>query len=155
VQPVVPKIRVGDVLLGTKNLRNWLQTKSLLAYTQKLQVGMHVDNSALYVPHKKNRFVVSVNAWNTFAACDFENRIVLFFCNPTHPDTRKELEPRMTPGQFATWFIHTRERRPNLRIWPEWAYHLWASYQMNLTSSKNYHLGFFIPPRPRRDVSDG
>ena len=69
MRPVIPKVRVGDILLGTKNLRNWLQTASLLNYVNQLG-NQHYANStkgSLYLPSKKDRFVVAVNAWETFA----------------------------------------------------------------------------------------
>lgn len=146
MQPVIPRIRVGDVLLGTKNLRNWLQTKSLLAYTRKLTVGMRVNNEKLYIPRKRDSFVVVVNAWETFAACNFEAKVTILFANPVQQVTHERGEPRMGPSQFATWFIRTRGKRPDLRCWPEWAYYLWASVHMNLMSSRNYQLTYYLPP---------
>ncbi len=146
MRPIVPKIRVGDVLFGTKNLRNWLQTSSLLSYVQAL-AGRSSREGKLYIPTKKDRFVVAVNAWETFAVWGLDSDVIILFCNPgprrhTYQDKQ---EPAMTPALFAQWFIRTRGRCPDLRSWPNHAYYLWGSLHMNAVSVPGKRLGYTIP----------
>ena len=141
MRPIVPKIRVGDVLLGTKNLRNWLQTASLLGYVRGL-AGQPPYQSDLYIPAKSDRFVVAVNAWETFGVWGLDQDVVILFCNPSHK--QPDYESAMTPALFAQWFIHTRGRHPDLLSWPDHAYHLWGSLQMNAISAPAKRLGYAI-----------
>lgn len=149
MQPVVPKIRVGDVLRGTKNLRNWLQAKSLLALALLVQ-ARHYDRepeNQLFTPRKDSKYIVLVNAWETFIAGDFANNACIIFCNGKVPG-QVEPEMRMSPGKFATWFIRTKERCPDLKAWPDWAYRHWLSLQMNLCGSKHQRHPVMIQPGP-------
>lgn len=151
MQPVVPRIRVGDVLRGTKHLRNWLQTKSLVAYALKADAKVLSPSDQLYVPRKDSQFVVVVNAWETFIACDFSDEVGVAFCNTLPPSSKRDLvDIRMSPSIFATWFIRTKERQPDLREWPAWAYVLWAALQMNLCSKQ---LAYSIPALPEGPFS--
>jgi hypothetical protein len=156
VRPVVPKIRVGDVLLGTKNLRSWLQTASLLNYVRQVadRYGEGPGKAKLYLPSKKDRFVVAVNAWETFAVWGLDQKVMLLFCNPKTPKSHstREMavhplqlrpgrnEPTMNPSLFAQWFIRTRGKYPDLLSWPEYAYYVWGSLQMNAISSSQARL---------------
>ena len=160
MHPVIPKVRVGDILLGTKNLRNWLHTASLLSYVNQL-ADPHCRNpkkSSLYLPTKKDRFVVAVNAWETFAVWGLGRDTVVLFCNPVTPPSgrspqprghsdRDQSEPAMSPALFAQWFIRTQGKRPDLlNTWPNHAYYLWASLQMNGISNPNHRLSYTLAP---------
>jgi len=151
MRPIVPKVRVGDVLLGTKNLRNWLQTASLLSYVQGL-AGHSYRTKNLYIPAKKDRFIVAVNAWETFGVwgLDQDQDAIILFCNPGQSrrvagEDEIEWNPTMTPALFAQWFIRTRGRQPDLLSWPNHAYYLWGSLQMNAISNSHKRLGYSIP----------
>ena len=41
---------------------------------------------------------------------------------------------RMSPALFSTWFVRTNEKVPDLRLWPDYAYAVWGSLQMNAVS---------------------
>ncbi len=139
MRPVVPRVRVGEVLLGTKNLRNWLHTSALRVYVRRLK-GRPTESLENGLPPlaKTDKFVVAVNAWETFGVWNRENEIVLLFVNP--PRGRggfgpvESGAPRMSPDLFARWFIRTKGRQPDLEAWPNYAYHLWAALQMNVYS---------------------
>lgn len=158
MRPVIPKVRVGDILLGTKNLRNWLQTGSLLNYVTQL-ANNHYDNpkkDSLYIPTKQDRFVVAVNAWETFAVWGLDREAVILFCNPSEEKHaipgyrklgRKSTDQAMNPALFAQWFIRTPGKRPDLiNTWPDHAYHLWAALQMNVISNPETPLSYSISP---------
>ena len=158
MRPVIPKVRVGDILVGTKNLRNWLQTGSLLNYVSQLASG-HPQNSkrdSLYIPTKKDRFVVAVNAWETFAVWGLDREAVILFCNPSdaprvplsrRKPRRRDTDQAMSPALFAQWFIRTPGKKPDLiNTWPDHAYHLWAALQMNAISHPEHLLGYSVPP---------
>lgn len=162
--PVIPKVRVGDILLGTKNIRNWLQTASLLGYINQLANDYSTPKKgSLYLPSKKDRFVVAVNAWETFAVWGLDRDLVILFCNPTkerlqggrgyavpapmprHLDLGDEVA--MSPALFSQWFIRTQGKRPDLlKTWPDHAYYLWASLQMNGISNPEHPVSYMIPP---------
>ncbi len=158
MRPVIPKVRVGDILLGTKNLRNWLQTRSLLSYVNQLSSNHHQDPKkvSLYLPTKQDRFVVAVNAWETFAVWGLDREAVILFCNPSEEPRavatrrkprRKDTVQAMSPALFAQWFIRTPGKRPDLiNTWPDHAYHLWAALQMNVISHPEHPLGYSVPP---------
>lgn len=161
MRPVIPKVRVGDILLGTKNLRNWLQTASLVNYLSTLASHRNPKKGSLHVPTKKDRYVVAVNAWDTFAVWGIERDVVILFCNPVEvsaleggipypsPRGRRKgpAEAVMSPGLFAQWFIRTRGKRPDLlNTWPDYAYYLWASLQMNAISSPRNSINYLLPP---------
>jgi len=156
VRPVIPKVQVGDILLGTKNLRNWLQTASLLSYVNLL-ANQHYANSkkgSLYLPSKTDRFVVAVNAWESFAVWGLDQDAIVLFCNAkneSHPKYKHGPSNRdaeaMSPALFSQWFVRTRGRRPDLlKTWPDHAYYLWASLQMNVISSPDHALNYMVPP---------
>lgn len=173
MRPVIPKVRVGDILLGTKNLRNWLQTASLLGYITQL-ADPHDQNpkgGSLFIPTKKDRFVVAANSWETFAVWGMDREVMVMFCNPTAPAARNSIglpaevrvgirgtarrdaafglveDPVMSPALFAQWFIRTRGKNPDLlNAWPDHAYYLWASLQMNGISSSRDSLSYIALP---------
>ncbi len=90
--PVVPKVRVGDVLYATRNLRNWLQTASLKSaanYAHEGGVGGRVAKSIIYTPKRTDKYVVCVNTGRVFAVFIHEENPkdemggkILFFINP-------------------------------------------------------------------------
>lgn len=145
MNPVVPKIRVGDVLHGTKNLRSYLRTCSLVQYFKYMDRRYAKPKDAkslLYTPHKGDQFVVCVNNHDRFAAWSPNKDVVLLFVNPTGgrlPSTGllsrmrapAESGPYMSPEIFPQWFIRTRGRNPDVKSWPKHAHYLWAALHMN------------------------
>lgn len=171
--PVVPKVRVGDVLYATRNLRNWLQTASLMYSLKHIAEGGNWRGSrrVVFTPRKNDRYVVCVNTGVVFAVFnpDPEREMApLFFINKPNRDqslvlssgkkmpiatrARKNKTPkidvRMSPALFSTWFVRTDERLPDLREWPDYAYALWAGLQLNAASvDGDYRLNLSMPRR--------
>lgn len=150
MRPVIPKIRVGDILLGTKNLRSWLQTSSLLKCISQVEQGLLGEpESSLCLPSKADQYVVAANAWEAFGVWTLDRDFTLVFSNPgprRHRSRGHDPEPAMSPGLFAQWFIRTRGRRLDLSTWPNPAYYLWGSLQMN-AAGRRYH-GLSFAPTP-------
>ena len=90
--PVVPKVRVGDVLYATRNLRNWLQTASLMYSVKHVHDGgsLRGSKSVIYAPKRKDRYVVCVNAGLVFAVFVPERELTLFFVNTVDSRAGKE-----------------------------------------------------------------
>ncbi len=133
MKPVISKIRVGDVLLGTKNLRNYLRTCSMLRYFRVLdrKYGPKKDpRSLLYTPSKQDQFIVSVNNHGRFAVWSPNKNVVLLFVNRT-ADGLNNRRTVMDASIFAQWFVRTQDRSPAVKTWPTHAYYLWASIHMN------------------------
>jgi len=137
MKPVVQKIRVGDVLLGTKNLRNYLRTCSMLRYFRALdrKHGPKGDpKSLLYTPNKQDQFIVSVDNHGRFAVWGPNKNVVLLFVNRSqagieHYSLSKDIT--MDSNIFAQWFVRTQGRKPAVKAWPAHAHYLWASIHMN------------------------
>ena len=167
--PVVPKVRVGDILYATRNLRNWLQTASLMYSVKHIRNGgsPRSSKSVIYTPKREDKYVVCVNAGLVFAVFVPGQELVLFFINTTGDRTRKgatraiaravetvakkkkvgrERDDRMSPSLFSTWFVRSNERMPDLRQWPDHPYAAWASLQMNAISvNGDYRLTIALP----------
>lgn len=133
MRPVISKVRVGDVLLGTKNLRNYLRTCSLLRYFRALdrKVGQKEDpKSLLYTPGKQDPFVVAINNHDKFAVWSPNKDVILMFIN--HPSSELYVARKsMDPDIFAQWFVRTTDKNPDVAAWPRHAYFLWAALHMN------------------------
>jgi len=164
--PVVPKVRVGDVLYATRNLRNWLRTASLSVSVTQRDDGVRARKGIIYSPSKKDKYVVCINAGLVFSVFLPDRDMVLFFVNAV-PQTRTSksssdphlvfpsleklkkcwrTENRMSPAIFSTWFVRSSERIPDLRTWPDYAYAAWAALQMNASSlDGDYRLCIQIP----------
>lgn len=164
MRPLIPRVRTGDVLKGTRNLRNYLQTAATLNYIHAYQhaLALHsgpVRGRALTYagsscqPTKEDRWLVVVNAEGVFGTYCLDYEAVLLFVNPiSNRDTRKPgktgrksrnlAKPpspdRMNPTIFSQWFIRTPKRMTNLRYWPNLAYFMWALLQLNLGSIRGY-----------------
>lgn len=133
MKPVVQKIRVGDVLLGTKNLRSYLRTCSMLRYFRVLDrsYGPRKDpRSLLYTPSKQDQFVVAVNNHGRFAVWSTNKNVVLLFVNRATIGLRGN-EIMMDSSIFAQWFMRTQGRVPAVKTWPIYAHYLWASIHVN------------------------
>lgn len=133
MQPLVPKIRVGEVLRGTRNLRHWLRIASILHNVRLHHMrGPHapilVKN--LYAPHKDDTFVVAANTPFCFSVWSARKNITLIFINP-HGKLLESAPTYMSPSLFATWFVRTGEYFLDLNRWPHYAYYLWVLVQMN------------------------
>jgi len=134
MKPVVQKVRVGDVLLGTKNLRSYLRTCSMLRYFRVLdrKYGPKGDpKSLLYTPSKQDRFVVTVNNYGRFAVWSPNKNVVLLFVDRDEKYSLGENQQVMNADIFAQWFVRTQGRSPVVRDWPAHAHYLWASIHMN------------------------
>lgn len=135
MQPLVPKIRAGEVLRGTRNLRHWLRTASILHNLETLHRNGRgfTDPSlakGLYTPQKDDAFVVAANTPFHFCAWSPRQNVTLIFINPTGAHV-KTARSYMNPSLFATWFVRTNEYNLDLKTWPHSAYYLWAMLQMN------------------------
>jgi hypothetical protein len=145
MKPVVPKIRVGDVLLGTKNLRSYLRTCSLIRYFQVLDrrsFGPKIEaGSLLYTPHKQDRFVVMANNHGKFAVWSPNKNVVLLFINPQAEYGSLEY---MNPEIFAQWFLRSSGKSPDVRSWPLHAHYIWGSLHMNAWKNRHTPLKFNV-----------
>jgi len=133
MKPVISKIRVGDILLGTKNLRSYLRTCSMLRYFRALdrRYGPKGDpKSLLYTPGKQDQFVVAVNNHERFAVWGPNKNVVLLFVN-SGDGGRFGRTAVMDASIFAQWFMRTQGRSPAVKNWPVHAHYLWASIHMN------------------------
>ncbi len=160
MRPLIPKVQVGSILYGTKNLRNWLRKSSLLTCLEHMHQGYQAAQAKkfIFTPQKDDEYIVAVNAWGRFAVWSPKSKVVLVFINRDSREQgrpRKELPPalavfdktidkatgnpdtRMDPSIFPSWFINTNKRHIDLRGWPGYAYHLWASLHMNAISSNS------------------
>lgn len=132
MKPVISKVRVGDVLLGTKNLRSYLRTCSLLRYFRALdrRYGPKEDPKALlYTPGKQDHFIVAVNNHDRFAVWSPNKDVVLLFVNGSQDVFGNQ--QRMDSERFAQWFLRTDNKRPDVSKWPDHAHFLWAALHMN------------------------
>lgn len=157
--PVIPKVRVGEVLHGTRHLRSWLQISSVLAYFENISLNSafkplkHVKD-LIHCPSKKDRYVVAVNQGHVFAVWGVDKPLVLTFQNykdsantnrayrtdisksgpfkwsTVPPEPPKKCQQHMSPEIFAHWFIRCNDYLPDLKQWPEYAVRIWAAFQM-------------------------
>jgi hypothetical protein len=154
LRPLIPRVRVGDVLKGTRNLRNYLQTASTLNYVNDLSQQMNgrkKSKEKLFRPSKNEKFLVTVNAWGIFGVCSLDSEVVLVFCNPMRPTVsptaRRKGFPipmpgasglvRMDPTIFSKWFIRTPMRKTDTRTWSDYEYHMWAALHLNLNNIRH------------------
>lgn len=157
MKPLISKVRPGDILLGTRNLRAYLQTVSLyriLTHNQgprKRHNGRYAGPK-LYIPSKQDSFVVAANTSECFATWCSNQNVVLLFINPVQsgqlPKSIEETHSfsnfvaqkgvdnqttlRMSPNIFSSWFMKTRFKKPDLREWPGYAYHMHACFHLGL-----------------------
>lgn len=174
MRPLIPKVRIGSVLYGTKNLRNWLRKASLLNCLELMHAGHKVEmaKKAIFSPQKDDEYIVAVNAWDRFCVWSPRSNIVLTFLNRDRAGNQSRKSSKrlavalshlqehggappdqvMDPSIFPSWFINTDKRNIDLKQWPGYAYHLWASLHMNIVSS---HAGDIrlVPSFPRRPFS--
>jgi len=141
LQPLVPKIRAGEVLRGTRNLRHWLRTSSILHNVEHLSRNGReftdpVLSKGLYTPQKDDTFIVAANTPFHFCVWSARQNITLIFINPSGRHTQ-DIPPYMNPGLFATWFVRTNEYNLDLNKWPNFAYYLWGMVQMNSLALPN------------------
>ncbi len=169
MRPLIPRVRVGDILKGTRNLRNYLQTAATLAYViplSKNYVGSLRQEECdsireklrNYRPSKDDEFLVTVNAWNMLGAYDVSSGVVLLFCNTTRTPSRQPsahssayayFKPRMDPTIFSRWFIRTHKKRVSIATWPKEPYYMWAALHLNLSHiRKDTHPSFHFPDQP-------
>jgi len=151
LRPLIPRVRVGDVLKGTKNLRNYLQTASTLNYLNNISQGMSPNKrnkkTMIYRASKDERFLVTVNAWGTFGAYSLDTDVILLFSNPSAVSSgrgKNYLPPRlmhgnarMDPTIFSQWFIRTPYKQTNLMTWDDHAYYMWVSLHLNMQNIRH------------------
>jgi hypothetical protein len=134
MKPVVQKVRVGDVLHGTKNLRSYLRTCSMVRYFQLLdrRYGPKGEpTSLIYTPNKQDQFIVLANNHGRFAVWGSNQNVVLLFVNAAEGYMSRGERKRMDSNIFAQWFVRTQSRSPAVKKWPVFAHYLWASIHMN------------------------
>lgn len=132
--PVVPKVRVGDVLFGTRHLRQWIHASSQNSYIESIYQGVPDLGRKIISPSKDCQFIVAANSGRHFLTWSpFENLAILFV------NSGKGSE-RMRPDLFAHWFIRTPGRHAQLAAWPEWAFGMWAFLQMGLCMHKDFRM---------------
>lgn len=133
MRPLIGKVKVGDILKGTRNLRNYLRTVSLLQHLEAIRAGLGRNNvPKLYTPSKEDNFVVGMNAWGGFGVwCAREDLVILWFNPISVILKKKQSELRMSPSLFAHWFIRTQDRNPDLKEWPIYAYNLRSYLHLN------------------------
>ena len=161
MRPLIPRVRPGDILKGTRNLRNYLQVASTLTYLNDLSNGARPSKKDkakdIYRPSKNERFLVTVNAWGVFGTYSLDTEVVLLFSNPLLPHhTGSE---RMNPTIFSKWFIRTPYKRTALVEWPYYAYYMRVALHLNMGNARsdnapNYHFHTGVAgPFTMRDVS--
>ncbi len=121
MKPLISRVRAGDVLLGTKNLRTYLQMASLCrialygqAHGLAERRGRHDivrGGPVLYSPNKSDQFIVLANTDDRFAVWSSNQNLVLLFVNPCPKGaapktlgTRRVVsipQPLLKPGQFV------------------------------------------------------
>lgn len=145
MHPLIPKVKVGDILLGTRNLRSYLRTVSVLECLNRLYTGLGKQQSRadLYTPSKAREYIVACNAWNMFGVWEQSSNVVVLFANPS---TTGE-PPLMDPKIFAHWFIRTKDKSLDRTSWPEHAINLWAFLHMNAISLPRNGQGFMLAER--------
>jgi hypothetical protein len=150
VQPLIPKVKPGDVLRGTKHLRRWLKTAGLLRYLQSVAgEDTHRGDASgyLYSPSKGDKFLVTVNTSETFGVYSEEkNGIALIFPAVQGASNSRGVEKGITPTTFSQWFIRTDVRFVNAQKWPLEAYYMWVSLQLDMQrapseSRPTFHQG--------------
>ncbi len=91
MRPLIPKVRLGDVLYGTRHLRHYLRAISVLTQLATIseysrsnlqEIGLKLI-PPLYAPRKDDPFVTAVNANGRFAVWSTNGPAVLLFVNPT------------------------------------------------------------------------
>lgn len=151
MKPVVPKVRVGDVLCGTRNLRNYLRTCSLARYLTAVGSGMVRKEQLgrlIHAPSRNDAFVVAANAHGRFCVWSPQGDIVLIFLNtdrdaPNHPRFADTMNKKL----FAQWFTRTPARWPETRKWPLYAQFLRAGLHFNAIRNQGFHIHFSPPGR--------
>ncbi len=143
MRPVIPRVRVGDVLKGTRNLRHWLQTAATLNYLNHLRHGCGYTGGGeakecIYTPSKDDEFLVTVNAWGIFSVYSANKEVVLLFINRSKEWHNRMHRPFfMDPTIFSKWFIRTSRKHPDLETWPLFPYYMRACLHLNMSSTKN------------------
>jgi len=171
VRPLIPRIRVGDVLKGTRNLRYYLQSASTLKYLQEIKHGAgraRARRQNIYRPSKNDRFLVTVNAWGLFGVYSLDTELILLFGNPTirpkkttrGPPGIGRIEPmmpamRMNPTIFSQWFIRTHFKMTDLRDWHDSAYYMRASLHLNLSNIRNDNIPSYYFQHGQGGIFDG
>ncbi len=109
MKPLISRIRAGDVLYGTRNLRMYLQTASLyrvVNYATKCAGGVDPlvwDGApSLYVPKKDDKFIVAVNTHNRFAVWSPNQKAVLLFLNPVQSQPAGKLRGKHVSSGVTT-----------------------------------------------------
>ena len=157
MRPLVAKVKVGDVLYGTRNLRSYLRTASLLQRVEAVANGVTESRlKKVYAPSKDDEFVVAVNAWGNFGVWCARENLMLLWINPEKTRVAQGLEAlRMTPAHFAYWFVRTKGRKPDLREWPPYAYNLWVYLQLNAIASNGGQSGLQLPGHDKYQAFNG
>lgn len=155
MRPVISRVRVGDVLKGTRNLRNWLQTAATLNYLNYILHCYGPNDKAkecIYTPSKNDEFLVTVNAWGIFGVYNVNKNVVLVFVNPNKAllnESSLNKHIRMDSTIFSKWFIRTNLKYPDLTTWQQYPYYMWATLHLNMGSKDHAWK------RPQLSILDG
>jgi hypothetical protein len=85
----------------------------------------------LYSPSKDDKFLVTANTPEVFGVHSGNRSVMLVF--PALQLTgNMEMEKGITPATFSQWFIRTDVRSVDTRKWPEEAYYMWITLQLNM-----------------------
>jgi hypothetical protein len=172
VRPLIPRVRVGDVLKGTRNLRYYLQTASTLKYLQEIKHGAGAARARrqnIYRPAKNDKFLVTVNAWGLFGVYNLDTEVILLFGNPTirpKNSTRSTLgrlssiqpkmpDMRMNPTIFSQWFIRTHIKMVDLRDWKDPAYYMRSVLHLNLANIRSDNVPSYYFQHGQSGIFDG
>ncbi|MBD3261298.1 MAG: hypothetical protein GF334_06370 [Candidatus Altiarchaeales archaeon] len=169
MKPVVPKVRVGDILRGTKNLRNYLRLCSLAHYLRTVtEEGIprrHREEASreLYSPRKDDEFLVVGNNFDRFCVWESRGEIMLLFQNgrpgglsakqlaaagaaaaAAAPAGAENKEIAMSGSHFAKWFSRTGRMFPDLNQWDKKAFYMWGAIQMNASRNRTVALPVYL-----------
>jgi hypothetical protein len=134
--PLVPGVRVGDILTGTRILRHWLRAASIWRIFYNVSNNRGSILPPLYSPRKSDQYVVLANIGEAFSVWNRKDGTVLVFANPSIPSDNPHIYQRMSPAIFSSWFVRTEGRLPDVMDWDDKARYVWLSIQMECGGGK-------------------
>lgn len=154
-KPLIPKVRVGEILHGTRNLRNYLKYAGwvyLLSYNELSLIRSSATGlkkliaERTYFPRKDDEFVVLANSSYSFCVWGKNKDTFIFFINPH--EKYKRLKPneeiRMSPQIFSTWFTKTNSFNLKTNEWPLAASYVRSALHLEARLNKETHLPFQV-----------
>lgn len=127
MNPLLPGIRVGDVLHGTRIFRRWWRAAVEGHAHRNVDEERRPKFLTQFALRRDDEFVVIVNAGAIFSVCNFRTTVMLPFINPTDKNVDYQ---RINPALFSTWFVRTNKRCIDRKLWPSKACLAWYYAQL-------------------------